>query len=958
MATRTVGAGKTYSTIAAAYAAADASDTIELYYKDVLGMLDYSETITANKAITIQAIDPIVWNISATITTTANITLDGIMFYAKFNVARYFNITGDINMVVKNCYMQNSGSTYLFAISSAGAVVTMYNNILQSIMGTNWQIFNYTGTLYVYNNVFIYSTVNSNYGIYSDSTTSVYNNIIINAPDEPIRVAGGTLNYDYNLSTTAQTTGTVGANNVVVTHMDDVGFAWTETKSIGEAFNFRVLKASEQAGTATPNGVDLTALFTTDIDGRARTNWSMGCSEGYDLFSNADFSEPENVLTADTTNGVAGTYNATELIPATVKLGTNFDVDSVGTYAENPDYVISSQGGNYVDTNLIPENVKLAITYGIDETGTWETDFPAETDVFLNVVYDNGNKTGSFAPYALTTQTGNLVVPSPVDVAAGVFFDSNSSVEGTYDNSTNPDYVLLSQGGNYNDTNLVPANIKKDIIFGIGYVGILEQSIDINLDYLIKSQGGNYDDTNLIPEFVKLGVNFGIGQYGSYYGGPAGDNGEYDLVYWEYDENGDLMPRENPIEIPLLVELPNPPIVIAKDGKNGTAVITVSGTEDIQQNTLYYLKEEETTEWAVLAEFRGDKSITFTEGVGVYYFFVSTCRGGAANLSNLVKLIITDTVESIVTTTDTGCPALEFNRVWVDNLMVNGAIIFWEMRNTGFSSNQVAFTIEYGRAPTDNFTKITTEKLRNTYFYLDNTQRLFDKNLDLWYRVRAHYKGAELVSEPIRADGGMPRRDWLLAKEIVHREYSNMVKGPSGVCGNLLKRRNWGERCPECTDHDTSLVVNTECKLCYGTGIVGGYYPATDFWILPTKSGRSAKRNESGHHENTDIQARCVAYPMVSPGDVWASNETGQRYIIGEGSKNIMVASAVRNKPLILNINMGLAPAGHIVYDIPLEETYIEGTYSKPEVVIEDVCEKPGKSPPAPFYGFDFKVPD
>jgi len=302
-----------------------------------------------------------------------------------------------------------------------------------------------------------------------------------------------------------------------------------------------------------------------------------------------------------------------------------------------------------------------------------------------------------------------------------------------------------------------------------------------------------------------------------------------------------------------------------------------------------------------------------------------------------------------------------FKRTWVDNFMRDGAIVFWEMDSLPGGPNP-EFTAEWSRTTNGTWTPVTDVPVYDTYFIVDPTPHLWAKEIDLYYRVHMVSGGYEEYSLPVRADGGMPRKFWLQAKEIVRLEYLHMINGPSGVNGCLLKRRNWGERCPVCTDHDTGLVNLDKCFTCYGTGIVGGYYDAADFWILPQPPPKQTTRNSpAGHTTKVDIRARCVAYPMVSPGDIWVSNEDGRRYVIGEGSHQITEATRVKNKPIVLLIDMGLAPASHIAYDIPLEACAQERSYSGPE---EDPCEPEAEPAPEPVQASGpasctgFTVPD
>lgn len=63
------------------------------------------------------------------------------------------------------------------------------------------------------------------------------------------------------------------------------------------------------------------------------------------------------------------------------------------------------------------------------------------------------------------------------EVQDGVLFGPNSSYEGTYDNSTDPDFVLSSQGGNWDDTSLTDAVIQLGINYGLGSTGTLSLAV-------------------------------------------------------------------------------------------------------------------------------------------------------------------------------------------------------------------------------------------------------------------------------------------------------------------------------------------------------------------------------------------------------------------------------------------------------------------------------------------------
>ena len=93
----------------------------------------------------------------------------------------------------------------------------------------------------------------------------------------------------------------------------------------------------------------------------------------------------------------------------------------------------------------------------------------------------------------------------------------------------------------------------------------------------------------------------------------------FDLVYWEYDVNGDLMPRET------VIPTPNMPVitsVVAGDGQ-----VIVSLTTDVQTNDLYLrYREINETEWSaesIALSRTGDGDITITGLVNGYTYMVT-----------------------------------------------------------------------------------------------------------------------------------------------------------------------------------------------------------------------------------------------------------------------------------------------------------------------------------------------
>lgn len=274
-----------------------------------------------------------------------------------------------------------------------------------------------------------------------------------------------------------------------------------------------------------------------------------------------------------------------------------------------------------------------------------------------------------------------------------------------------------------------------------------------------------------------------------------------------------------------------------------------------------------------------------------------------------------------------------FRRVWVDNIMRGGTIIYWEMDPAFVDSGPWSFQAQWGRTINGPWTDVLVAPVQDTYYTMDPSSHLYAKQIDLYYRVRVTSGDARtFYSTPARADGGLPARDWRIAREIIRKEYLYYLKSPGGVRGCLLKRRNWGDRCTDCTDYDTGEVSRPKCYTCYGTGIVGGYYPPVEYWTLwqNPRQQRIQRDDQRGMVADKAMSARGVAYPYVESGDIWVSTDNDRRWVVN----SFQELTIIRTRPVILNLELKLAPASDIIYDFPLESCGIGGSAREPE----DTC--------------------
>jgi len=265
----------------------------------------------------------------------------------------------------------------------------------------------------------------------------------------------------------------------------------------------------------------------------------------------------------------------------------------------------------------------------------------------------------------------------------------------------------------------------------------------------------------------------------------------------------------------------------------------------------------------------------------------------------------------------------EFKRVEVSHMTKGGSLICWEMARSFFPKGPLHFYVDFGWPGTDEWTVLNADPIVDDCCFVDPCQRNRKTLNEGYYRIRLLLPSEPSCpvykSQPISAMGRLEHKDWLRARDIVRREHLQQRK-IDGTPGFLLKRKKFGIACTQCRDWDTGEVTDGDCPVCYGTGIVGGYYPGVEFYV--TKKANWRRRINVAtppRGTNADITAdgdRCVLYPLIDTKDVWVQADSDARYIID----SYTVIAAYKGLPLVAAVKLMLAPGSHIVYSVPIEK--------------------------------------
>jgi hypothetical protein len=127
--------------------------------------------------------------------------------------------------------------------------------------------------------------------------------------------------------------------------------------------------------------------------------------------------------------------------------------------------------------------------------------------------------------------------------------------------------------------------------------------------------------------------------------------------------------------------------------------------------------------------------------------------------------------------------------------------------------------------------------------------------------------GRAIISSPCTWTNTRSTLMQIRVNEIVRRETILLSKF-IGVDTLIFRRKYFGDRCINCFNTKIEKVVKDNCKECYGTSFLGGYYPGlltkVHFEISPNITGMSYQ----GKVETNNTSAWTVAYPNVDPLDL------------------------------------------------------------------------------------------
>jgi hypothetical protein len=209
----------------------------------------------------------------------------------------------------------------------------------------------------------------------------------------------------------------------------------------------------------------------------------------------------------------------------------------------------------------------------------------------------------------------------------------------------------------------------------------------------------------------------------------------------------------------------------------------------------------------------------------------------------------------------------------------------------------------------------------------------------------------ENYSEDVRTrnqqDGFLKRQELGAARAIMKLERKRMaVIGTKFI---VIKRLIEGSKCTTCRDVETNQVLNTDCEICYDTGIIKGYDSPICVYaqnITPKEEELKPKQTGEGEDDKIMFVFRYVSAPEINQFDLLVQADDDMRFVVEKVQKFLFKGK----QPLISHITASLVHRDHILYKLPVDCSLAPVSIDYNNIDINTL-----RLPPAENVSFDLK---
>lgn len=263
-----------------------------------------------------------------------------------------------------------------------------------------------------------------------------------------------------------------------------------------------------------------------------------------------------------------------------------------------------------------------------------------------------------------------------------------------------------------------------------------------------------------------------------------------------------------------------------------------------------------------------------------------------------------------------------FSNLEVDYSVEGYARVSWKIKCPIHDSYPYLFQLLFSRVGTSNahdWVAVGPPTIPDGPFLIDPQKRLHGMGQNVFYRVKLITgDGKVYLSKPVTAYGKINLEKLFIYREMLRKE-AMTLKRFSGIAGILLRVRRYGPICSNCVDPTLREVSNSQCEICYGTGILGGYAPPVYGVFIDTSFEPTVEHVE--HESMTGMQdeaailpGRMAALYPVQTRDVWINDAADKRYYIFQ----VKPTATYQGMPISYALELRLANRKDIIYKFPI----------------------------------------
>lgn len=252
-----------------------------------------------------------------------------------------------------------------------------------------------------------------------------------------------------------------------------------------------------------------------------------------------------------------------------------------------------------------------------------------------------------------------------------------------------------------------------------------------------------------------------------------------------------------------------------------------------------------------------------------------------------------------------------FERIDIAPSYARGFVFAWGMRDDFADPAPWKFAVQESETPGGPWKTISGE-LENTFFFSEKKPRIAPKDQTLYFRVLLKTPKGEYVSHVESPYCSLPRREFLLAREIMRKSIL-MQEKMSGVLSFIWYKSIFGPPCDKCGDFVLGETKNSRCPCCFGTGRIPGYYGPFPAYVsyAPMSRDKNMQR-PSGVDELYQTTGQVIGSLRLKKDDVVVDPTSNSRFFVG----TVQNLVEFRRYPVIQSIVLAEIAKTHIVYKL------------------------------------------